>query len=51
MLADGGDLSVEERRRKARMRAVHRLIDDPGLFRIPGLGAVVNQTPWWRRRA
>jgi Subtilase family len=28
--------------------AVKRLIDDPGLFRIPGLGAVVNQTPWWR---
>ena len=30
-------------------RAVKRLIDDPGLFRIPGLGAVVNQTPWWRK--
>jgi hypothetical protein len=28
-------------------QAVDRLIDDPGLFRIPGLGAVVNQTPWW----
>ncbi len=31
--------------------AVKRLIDDPGLFRIPGLGAVVNQTPWWRSLA
>ena len=31
--------------------AVKRLIDDPGLFRIPGLGAVVNQIPWWRKRA
>ena len=27
------------------------LIDDPGLFRIHGLGAVVNQTPWWRKRS
>jgi Subtilase family len=27
--------------------AVDRLIDDPGLFRIPGLGAVVNQRPWF----
>jgi hypothetical protein len=26
--------------------AVERVIDDPGLFRIPGLGTVVNQTPW-----
>jgi hypothetical protein len=51
MLADGADLNNPERRREARTRAVHRLIDDPGLFRIPGLGAVVNQTPWWRRRA
>ena len=31
--------------------AVKRLIDDPSLFRIPGLGAVVNQTPWWRSLA
>jgi Subtilase family len=30
-------------------QAVARLIDDPGLFRIPGLGTVVNQTPWWQR--
>lgn len=29
-------------------QAVERLIDDPGLFRIPGLGTVVNQTPWWQ---
>ncbi|HET8618159.1 MAG TPA: S8 family serine peptidase [Acidimicrobiales bacterium] len=29
-------------------QAVARLIDDPGLFRIPGLGTVVNQTPWWQ---
>jgi hypothetical protein len=27
--------------------AVDRLIDDPGLLRIPGLGAVVNQRPWF----
>jgi hypothetical protein len=26
--------------------AVERVIDDPCLFRIPGLGTVVNQTPW-----
>ena len=32
-------------------QAVDRLIDDPGLFRIHGLGAVVNQTPWWRKRS
>ena len=31
--------------------AVKRLIDDAALFRIPGLGAVVNQTPWWRSLA
>jgi subtilisin family serine protease len=31
-----------------REQAVQRLIDDPGLFRIPGLGTVVNQTPWWQ---
>ena len=30
-------------------QAVEALIDDPGLFRMPGLGTVVNQTPWWRR--
>ena len=30
-------------------QAVERVIDDDGLFRIPGLGAVVNQTPWCRR--
>jgi hypothetical protein len=30
-------------------QAVARLIDDPGLFRILGLGTVVNQTPWWQR--
>jgi Subtilase family len=29
--------------------AVERVIDDPGLFRIPGLGTVVNQTPWFVR--
>jgi subtilisin family serine protease len=51
MLADRADLDDPEQRREARARAVQRLIDDPGLFRIPGLGAVVNQTPWWRRRA
>jgi Subtilase family len=33
----------------SREQAVERLIDDPGLFRIPGLGTVVNQTPWWQR--
>jgi hypothetical protein len=33
----------------SRKQAVERLIDDPGLFRIPGLGTVVNQTPWWQR--
>jgi hypothetical protein len=27
--------------------AVDRLIDDPGLLRIPGLGTVVNQRPWF----
>ncbi len=51
VLADGADLSDAEQRRRAKERAVKRLIDDPGLFRIPGLGAVVNQTPWWRQRA
>jgi len=29
--------------------AVERVIDDRGLFRIPGLGTVVNQTPWFVR--
>jgi Subtilase family len=29
--------------------AVERVIDDPGLFRFPGLGTVVNQTPWFMR--
>jgi hypothetical protein len=29
--------------------AVERVIDDPGLFRMPGLGTVVNQTPWFMR--
>jgi subtilisin family serine protease len=51
VLADGADLSDAEQRRSAKERAVKRLIDDPGLFRIPGLGTVVNQTPWWRQRA
>jgi hypothetical protein len=50
VLADGADLSNAEQKRRAKERAVKRLIDDPGLFRIPGLGAVVNQTPWWRQR-
>jgi hypothetical protein len=30
-------------------QAVERLIDDPGLFRIPGLGVVVNQRPLFLR--
>jgi hypothetical protein len=29
--------------------AVERVIDDRGLFRMPGLGTVVNQTPWFVR--
>jgi hypothetical protein len=27
--------------------AVERVVDDPALFRMPGLGTVVNQTPWF----
>jgi hypothetical protein len=30
-------------------QAVDQLIDAPGLFRIPGLGAVVNEVPRWQR--
>jgi subtilisin family serine protease len=30
-------------------QAVERVVDDPGLFRMPGLGTVVNQTPWFVR--
>jgi hypothetical protein len=30
-------------------QAVEQLIDAPGLFRIPGLGAVVNEVPRWQR--
>ncbi|HEX6569272.1 MAG TPA: S8 family serine peptidase, partial [Acidimicrobiales bacterium] len=29
--------------------AVERVIDDPGLLRIPSLGTVVNQAPWFVR--
>jgi hypothetical protein len=29
--------------------AMERVIDDRGLFRMPGLGTVVNQTPWFVR--
>jgi hypothetical protein len=42
-----GALAAAIRGGLSKVEAVERLIDDPGLFRIPGLGAVVNQTPWW----
>jgi hypothetical protein len=42
-----GALAMAMQHGLTKKQAVDRLIDDLGLFRIPGLGAVVNQTPWW----